>query len=67
MTTEGIRVPFGEMDFNNDGTVNTADLIVCLDEYGKEGVSLTCDLDNNNKVNSLDFSIMVSSQGGIVE
>ncbi len=49
-----------ECDLNNDGTCNTFDLFIVLDNYGKNGLDLPGDVNGDNKVNALDYTLMTS-------
>jgi len=49
-----------QCDLNGDGACNTFDLFIVLDNYGKEAPNLPGDLNNDNTVNALDYTLMTS-------
>lgn len=52
-----------DVDINNDGFINTADLVACIDEWGTESGSYTCDINKDKAVDALDLSLVTSLQG----
>ncbi|KXK11204.1 MAG: hypothetical protein UZ22_OP11002000408 [Microgenomates bacterium OLB23] len=49
-----------QCDLNSDGACNTFDLFVILDTYGSKGSGLNGDLNNDQAVNALDYTLMTS-------
>ncbi|KXK10990.1 MAG: hypothetical protein UZ22_OP11002000516 [Microgenomates bacterium OLB23] len=52
-----------QADINNDGTVNTFDYAVCLDEFnwGLADVGkLQCDLNVNRRIDATDLSVLIT-------
>jgi hypothetical protein len=47
-------------DLNHDNACNTFDLFIVLDTYGEQGPGLMGDLNNDNKVNALDYTLLTS-------
>ncbi|KXK11206.1 MAG: hypothetical protein UZ22_OP11002000410 [Microgenomates bacterium OLB23] len=61
---EGFNVTKPEdVDINNDGFINTADLVTCIDEWGKKSGALVCDINKDKSVDALDLSLVTSLQG----
>jgi hypothetical protein len=52
-----------DVDINNDGFINTADLVACIDEWGQKSDKLTCDINKDKSVDALDLSLVTSLQG----
>lgn len=52
-----------DVDINNDGFINTADLVACIDEWGEKAKNLTCDINRDSSVDALDLSLVTSLQG----
>jgi hypothetical protein len=50
----------GDWDLNHDNACNTFDLFIVLDTYGEQGPGLVGDLNNDNKVNALDYTLITS-------
>ena len=49
-----------QCDLNNDYTCNTYDLFIVIDEYGSKGSDLYGDANGDEKVNALDYDIVIS-------
>lgn len=52
-----------DVDINNDGFINTADLVACIDEWGQKLDGYACDINKDNSVDALDLSLVTSLQG----
>ena len=52
-----------DLDINKDESLNTADLIICIDEWGASGKGLKCDFTKNGTVDALDYSIITTHYG----
>jgi hypothetical protein len=53
-------------DLNDDGIINTVDLLALYDNYFKQGDNIAGDLNEDGVVNSLDISLMIGDLGTVV-
>ncbi|ADV67347.1 hypothetical protein [Deinococcus maricopensis] len=56
-TPEAAKAKYNGADLNNDGTVDTADLALLMNNYNKAGTALSGDLNGDGKVNDADITL----------
>lgn len=50
-------------DINHDGTINTADLVILLGQFGAVGPGLSADINNDGTVNTTDLVLLLGVFG----